>query len=252
MGGASRTGTINRNTPYEAFNVPTLVPDPGRDGIAGNTDDGAAVQAFNLDPAYLGLPVDQVLQNLDRLNSDFYTWEVTSTRRQSGRWSLLGSFAQTFSRGGAVAFGNNNTLLYTPNALVNTLDDGRNHFTTWTAKVSGTFDVAWGVRLSPMLRHQSGTPFARTFVARLNYNSSVAIMAEPVGTERSDNISLFDLRAEKNFKLKVGRVGAFFDVYNMFNSNADQVVTTTSGSAFLRPSVITPPRIARFGVKFDF
>jgi hypothetical protein len=41
-------------------------------------------------------------------------------------------------------------------------------------------------------------------------------------------------------------------VYNIFNTNADQVSTTTSGSAFLRPSVITAPRIARVGVKFDF
>ena len=151
-----------------------------------------------------------------------------------------------------MAFSNTNTLLYTPNSFVNTQDDGLNHFKTWTAKVSGTYDMAWGVRLSPMFRHQSGTPFARTFAARLNYNSSVAIMAEPVGSERTDNINLFDLRTEKNFKLKTGRIGAFFDVYNIFNSNADQVVTTTSGTAFLRPSVITPPRIARFGVKFDF
>ena len=103
-----------------------------------------------------------------------------------------------------------------------------------------------------MFRHQSGTPFARTFNAKLNFNSSVAIQAEPVGTERTANINLFDVRAEKNFKLKKGRFGVFFDVYNIFNSNAEQVVTTTSGSAFLRPSVITPPRIARIGLKFNF
>jgi hypothetical protein len=193
-----------------------------------------------------------VLQKLDQLSGDYYTWEITSTKRQSGRWSLLASFSETWNHAGAIPFGNSNTLLYTPNMLINTSEDGQNVYTTWTAKVSGTIDLPGGVRLAPMFRHQAGTAFARTFNARLNFNSSVTIQAEPVGTERSANINLFDVRAEKNLTLGKVRTGLFFDVYNIFNNNAEQVVTTTSGSAFLRPSVITPPRIARIGLKFNF
>jgi len=44
-------------------------------------------------------------------------------------------------------------------------------------------------------------------------------------------------------------VTGFFDVYNLFNTNAEQALTTTSGSSFLRPTAITSPRIARLGVK---
>jgi Carboxypeptidase regulatory-like domain len=236
--------TYNLNQPFEAFNVPVTVQDPGPDGVIGNGDDGKTFQAYNLDPAYLSLAPDQMLKNLSSTwDSDYYTWEVTASKRQSGRWSLLASFSETWSYQGSTAL--------TPNALINTVD-GKDEFTNWVAKASGTLDIAGGVRLSPMVRLQTGAPFARTFQARLNYNSAVTINAEPVGAERSPNISIFDLRTQKIFKKNRARIGLFFDVYNIFNTNAEQLITTTSGSAFLRPTVITAPRIARLGVKLDY
>jgi hypothetical protein len=48
------------------------------------------------------------------------------------------------------------------------------------------------------------------------------------------------------------RITGFFDVYNIFNSNAEQDLTKSSGSAFLRPVAITPPRVARIGGKFQW
>ena len=32
-----------------------------------------------------------------RANSDYYTWEVTATKRMSNRWSAMSSFSQTWS-----------------------------------------------------------------------------------------------------------------------------------------------------------
>lgn len=245
-------GRVNPNTPYSAFNQPVTVQDPGPDGRVGTTDDGPNMQAFNLDPAYLALPLQQVIRNIPNEKSDFYTWEVTANKRQAGRWSLLASFSQTFSYQSPIsAFGNTSTTLYTPNTFINTRD-GRNQSKIWTGKISGSFDVGYGIRLSPAYRHQSGAPFGRTFTARLNYNTSVSILAEPFGNERLENINLIDLRSEKLINIKKARIGLFFDVYNIGNLNADQIVTTVSGSAYLRPSVITAPRIARFGFKFDF
>jgi carboxypeptidase family protein/TonB-dependent receptor-like protein len=236
--------TFNLNQPFEAFTVPITVSDPGRDGVAGTADDGGSFQAFNLDPGYLSLTPDQSLRNLsDVWNSNYYTWEVTANKRQSGRWSVLASFSETWSRQGTTAL--------TPNALINTIE-GKDEFSSWTAKVSGTLDVRGGIRFSPMLRTQQGAPFARTFQARLNYNSAVAFNAEPVGAERLPNITILDLRTAKILRKNRRSLGLFFDIYNILNTNADQLLTTTSGSAFLRPTAITSPRIARVGVKFDF
>ena len=93
--------TINVNQPFAAFNQAVNVRDPGRDGLLGTADDGGTYRAFDLDPAYLSLAPDQVLKNLDSTwNSDHYTWEISATKRQSGRWSLLSSFSETWSHAG--------------------------------------------------------------------------------------------------------------------------------------------------------
>ena len=68
-----------------------------------------------------------------------------------------------------------------------------------------------------------------------------------------DNITLFDLRLEKG--VVVGgdrRIAAFVDLFNLFNSNAEQGVSWSSGPSFLRPLSIVSPRIARIGVKLEF
>jgi outer membrane receptor protein involved in Fe transport len=54
------------------------------------------------------------------------------------------------------------------------------------------------------------------------------------------------------FNITKARITGFFDVYNIFNTNAEQALSTSSGSSFLRPTAITPPRIARVGVKFQW
>ena len=106
------------------------------------------------------------------------------------------------------------------------------------------------IRLIPILRHQSGDPFGRTFQQRFNYGT-VAIKAEPRDAQRSPNVTVFDIRGEKAIRIRDRRVVGFFDVYNVFNSNAEQVITTTSGTSWLRPIAITPPRIARVGSRIE-
>ena len=70
--------------------------------------------------------------------------------------------------------------------------------------------------------------------------------------KRTPNITLFDLRTEKVLRVNRTRVSGFFDVYNIFNANEAQTLTTTSGSAWLFPAAITPPRVARVGLKFSW
>jgi hypothetical protein len=44
----------------------------------------------------------------------------------------------------------------------------------------------------------------------------------------------------------------FFDFYNMFNQNPEQNIQSSSGTAFLRPLSVVPPRLARIGAKLNF
>jgi hypothetical protein len=66
-------------------------------------------------------------------------------------------------------------------------------------------------------------------------------------------MALFDIRTEKQFRFKERYVATgFFDAYNIFNTNSVQALTAASGPSFLTPSNITPPRIMRIGLKFQF
>ena len=107
------------------------------------------------------------------------------------------------------------------------------------------------VRVVPVVRSQAGIPFARTFVRTLNYGNAT-IKAEPIDANRTPTITLVDLRTEKAFRVGNARVMGFFDVYNLFNTNAEQTVTTSSGASWLRPTAITGPRILRIGARLEW
>lgn len=239
-------GSVNVNRPLSAYSDPIDVQDPGPDGRLSTADDGDTITAYNLAPDALARGVTNLTRNLERSDADFYTLELAANKRESNRWSLLASFAYTWSQDAALGTGAN----FTPNQLINT-DGDQNRFTTWQGKVSGTADLPKDFRLVPILRFQSGDPFGRTFVQRLNYGTAT-IKAEPRHAERGPNVTVFDLRTEKVFRPWGVRVVSFFDIYNIFNSNAEQVLTTSSGSSWLRPIAITPPRIARIGARLQW
>ena len=169
---------------------------------------------------------------------------TTATRRETSFWSLQASFAYTWSRETALAAGAG----FTPNAFINT-ENERLNFASWQAKLLGTLKFKGDFRVTPTIRHQAGTPFGRTFTQTFNWGNAT-VRAEPIDAQRTPNINVLDVRTEKAFQVGPGRFTGFFDVYNVFNTNAEQALTTTSGASWLRPVAITPPRIARVGVKF--
>jgi hypothetical protein len=125
------------------------------------------------------------------------------------------------------------------------------HYTDWSLKLHGTFEAPYGVKISPMLRHQAGQNFGRTFTAVMNFGT-IRVPAELLDTRRQDNFNVFDFRAEKVINISGVKVAPFIDVYNVFNTNAEQTIVWASGSSFLRPTAILPPRIARIGAKVNW
>lgn len=250
-----RYSSYNAAQPFASFNVPVQIPDPGPDGVTGTSDDGPSIAGFNLDPTLVGVASRNVLANAPAKN-DYYTFEISGNKRMSHRWSLMVAYTQRWNHDDASSFFGNstraNTLPRTPNDLINTADDDTYHYTTWAFKVHSMIEAPWGLRLTPMLRHQAGQPWGRTFSARFNYGT-IRVLAEPLDTRRQDNLTIFDLRSEKVFRLAKSRsISVFVDLYNIFNSNAEQNINWSSGTTFLRPLTIISPRIARFGAKFQW
>ncbi len=246
----------NVNRPFEAFNVPVTIQDPGPDGVVGNTDDGRAYAGSNLSAAALALPIVNSYTNVEGADSDYTTFELTGTKRMSHGWSAMMSFSKTWSAAQAATFFGTgfrqNALVITPQDLINTEPNGQVKYTDWSVKLNGTWMAPLGLKISPMLRLQAGQNWGRTFQTTLNYGA-VRIAAEPLNSNRQRNIAVTDIRIEKPVSLPGGiKVGPFLDVYNMFNTNAEQNITWASGSSYLRPTAIVPPRVARLGAKVSW
>ena len=244
------------NRSFEMFTVSTILRDPGP---AASTleaaADGPEIRLFDVADVSLA-PAEPVVRNVPRSKSDYATWDIAAARRLSGRWSLSASFAHTWNRDHAGAYLGQtvraNEYAVTPNDLINTDEDGRHVFRTWTAKAHGTWLMPWGLRVTPLVRHQSGQPFGRTVLARLN-SGTIRVLAEPIGTRRQDNITLVDLAVRKDFAHRgVRRLSVFVEGFNLLNANPAQGVSWASGASFLRPLSIVPPRIARAGLRVDW
>jgi hypothetical protein len=254
---AGRYARQNTARPFEAFTERVPVTDPGPDGLRGTTDDGPTLFGYNLRPDPSSpAAIANVVRNIDGADSRYLTWEIAAQRRTRGRWSLSAGFAHTWTLEHSNAYSGQairqNPFVLTPNDLINAAEGGRHRMRTWTATASGTVQAPWKLAVSPLVRHQSGQPFGRTISAEMNFGV-IRMLAEPIGTRRMDNVTLLDIRLERELRRSASRhLTAFVDVFNLFNANPEQNVNWSSGAGFLQPLTIVSPRIARIGIRAAF
>ncbi len=251
---------INELRPFEAFNVPVTIIDPGPDGNAATlSDNGPNISAFNIDTTSRG--TSNITTNIPGYEGTYKTLEFSASKRYSQRWSMNASFSYTWSEEYGNNYFNNRTGTAVPTGgfsffgsfPTNPNEKTFNEFTNWNAKITGTVDVGWGLHVSPVLKTQSGAPYGRTIVANFNYNAQQILLVEPIGTRRQDAVTTLDFRVEKQLRFaQKARVGLFLDVFNALNSNTAVNIIWGSGASFEKASTVLGPRIAKFGVKFDW
>ena len=174
--------------------------------------------------------------------SRYKTFETSINKRYGNRWSA--------SLGGAYTWMNDFPNGYPQNPN----QPGAEDRTVWNFKASGSYDAAFGIRLSPVLRHQSGVNFART--GTLTFPAGVTatgtgIYLEPSNSNREDNITVFDVRAEKTVNVTDrARFRLFLDIFNITNSHASETISRATGPGYLKPSAILAPVTARLGFRF--
>jgi hypothetical protein len=236
------TATYQRDRGLSAYTTPFNFTDIGVDGRAGTSDD-RVIQMLGLPSALAAnFPTTQVVMNVPRF-SRYKTAEVSLNRRYSNKWSghIGGGFSwlNDFPEG----FPQN------PN------QPGAEDRTTWNIKATGSYDGPWGVRLSPVLRHQSGGNFARTLaiIAPAGLIATGTAYAEPASSNRLDNITVFDIRAEKSLNITNRiRIRAYFDAFNITNSAASESNTQATGLSYLKPGNLLAPFTTRVGFRFIF
>jgi hypothetical protein len=229
--------------PLEAHTQPFSFVDIGIDGVRGSSDD-QTLTYFGVPTSRLAeFPVNNVIMNVPSFGR-YKTIEASIAKRTSGRWSVNAGFGYSWLHD----FPNNY-----PNNPNSPFDE---HYTRWDFKVAGSYDAPWDIRISPVLRHQAGANFARTLSVNAPANSgaflsSTTVYAEAYDSQRQDNITVFDIRAEKSVALRGSmRVRLFLDVFNVTNSVAAETITVATGPSYLRPAALLAPRVARVGFRF--
>jgi len=227
-----------------AYTVPYNFTDIGVDGRAGTSDDKIIPMLGFPNSAAAAFSNKQVVMNVPRY-SRYTTYEVSMNKRYGNRWS--GSLGYGFTQ-----------MTDFPNGYPqNPNQPGVEDRTIWNFKASGSYDAAWGIRISPVLRHQSGANFARTVAisapASCACSATGTAYVEAMDANREDNIWVFDVRAEKNLTLTSRmRLRLYFDAFNLANSSASETISRATGLSYLKPSAILAPRTARVGFRFIF
>jgi hypothetical protein len=226
---------------YAASGVPFTFTDIGLDGVRGTADDRVL--------PFVGLPTSgnfstkQIEMNVPQF-ARYKTFETSVNKRYGNKWSA--------SLGGAYTW----TKDFPNNFPQNPAQPGVEDRSVYNFKASGSYDAPFGIRLSPVLRFQSGANYARTstltFPAGIT-GSGTTIYMEPMNANREDNVTVFDVRAEKTVTIN-GRMKArlFFDAFNLTNSHASETISRATGTGYQKPSAILAPRTARVGFRFLF
>ncbi len=238
---------LNTARPYDVYSIPITNRDPGADGKAGTADDpGTLITYYDYPAALAGLQFAQrTWFTAPGIDQTFRSFEAAATKRLSRGWQLMASYSATKSDSPFPE-----EAEFTPNAQINSA----NHTWEWLAKGSAAYLFPRDVTVSVRYEHRSGAPQARQVLFRGGQQiPSIVLNVEPIGTLRLPNINLWDIRAEKAFRLPRGqKVIVWLNVYNLLNANTVTGRSVRSGASYLRPTAFLPPRLAELSIQYRF
>ncbi|MFN7976754.1 MAG: carboxypeptidase regulatory-like domain-containing protein [Vicinamibacterales bacterium] len=242
------TGATFQGRPLSAYSVPFNYVDVGPDNVRGTSDD-QNITLHGIPTASLAnFPATQTIDNVPGRKSRYQTYEASLNKRFSQKWSgqLGGSWTKQKDFPEAV------TASYPRNLDL----PGLENRTFWSMKATASYEAPLGIRVSPVVRHQSGTNYARTIAvpgsaapAGVTFPAST-IYAEAADSRREQNIWVFDTRFERTFNVTNRiRFRGFLDFFNITNSHASETISRATGASFLRPTAILAPFTSRVGFR---
>lgn len=145
-----------------------------------------------------------------------------------------------------------------PNDFINA-DGLLNGDRTYIFKLQGSYDLPRGFKVSGNYSYMTGRPYARQIaVTGLNQGTKVIFAESRNGDRRTSNVSLLDMRVEKDFELHGALIASISaDFLNLLNSDAFyDVATSLSGpgteDTFGVGALFVPPRRMMVGLKLHF
>jgi hypothetical protein len=144
-----------------------------------------------------------------------------------------------------------NTTYYQNSAAYREVGNRQSN-TAWNFRVLGRYDFKYDIGFATNLRVQSGWPWARRISTALPNLGNVFFFVEPIENNRSETVTIVDIRLDKTFAFNRYRVGVIFDGFNVLNSNAVTNFNLLNGAQFNRIIAPLDPRTLMLGFRFEF
>jgi hypothetical protein len=183
--------------------------------------------------------------------------EFTAVKRFSSRWQVLGGFTVqrelgTWSNPNGITADNFNN----PNLDINRKNNYLDFDSTYIFKLGGTYDLPGHVSTSVNFQHYTGYPIQPTNVfsgPELAQNSETVAL-EPAGKVRLPSVNLLSFRISRPFSVWESRltVEPLVDFLNIGNSHTVVSEVSSFGPAYLKPSDLLHPFVAKFGLRVKF
>jgi hypothetical protein len=249
--------SINLALPNEAYTVTNTGVDPGQDNVVGTADD-KTLTVYSVPRTYptFGQNVERIVQAEG--NNRYHAFGVTFNKQLSNKWSFLFSFDRDYRDLRDNSPRNPNEALYGPGTTTGT-NYGVTNFQfskpSWNSamRMSGTYQLPWGINYASSFSAQSGDYFFREVQIRDALNATLAIRINPQAG-RYPWTKVWDNRFAKRFKTFGSQsLEGEINIYNSLNANMITAQTNRVGSAaYLQPTDILAARVMRFGVKYRF
>jgi carboxypeptidase family protein len=239
------TYTSSLSVPFSAY-TPFQIPDP--------RNNGDSMTVYNVSTAALGAPTNELDTTSANNKTTYNGFDVGINARFRNGAMLQGgtSTGRTVQIACDVTDPNNTRYCDQSKLSIPLLT---------TAKLSGSYPLKYGVRVSAVLQSTPGDALATTYlVTAANFRtvtgvamgqSSVNLRLNKPGEEYLPRVNQLDMTISKSFKVGSTRVSPEISLFNMLNAN--QVLSeSTAYPAIGTPLRILDGRLLRFQAQIRF
>ncbi len=125
--------------------------------------------------------------------------------------------------------------------------------TNWNFRLMGRYVLPLDIAVSGNMRMQSGWPWAPIARFDIPGSGTQPVFLEEIKNNRSQNVTIFDLRIEKIFQLNDRlKLTGMLDFYNLLNANPETNFVLRTGSSFRDIIGVLDPRAIKLGIRFQF
>ena len=219
---------------------------------------GRQVTVYNQSPALIG-KFDVLWDNVPALDSTYNGADLVVNKRLSDGWMLMAgaSFGRTL---GDIFCNNSVTCTAASSDLNNPNFAFRQGLVgndvPVSLRVSGLYQMRWGVSVSATAQHFTGFPENTTVLVGGNTvkltQVSQSLVVEPRGTTRPPPVHSLDVSLRKTWKFRNVAFEPVLDAYNLMNAASLLSRVTQVGPTYLTPVTIQRGRLIKLGVNVHF